>query len=97
MNQDQLYYVVNSGCDDWTRGLVRISDEDFPNVKAFIENLNKNSTYGCMPTIAVYKVDMDLFRKKTDDDTCEENWLYMDGEVYVLRDRFDYDGRERVI
>lgn len=97
MNQDQLYYVVNSSCDDETRGLVRISDEDFPKFKAFIENLNKNSTYGCMPTIAVYKVEMDSFRKKTDDDNVVRNWLYLDDEVYVLGRWYLYDEPERVI
>ena len=38
---EKLYYIVNSGCDAITRGLARISDEDFPKFKTFIKNLNK--------------------------------------------------------
>ena len=51
-----LYYIENMGCDDTTHGLARMSDEEFAVFKRVIENLNKNSTYGCMPTIAVYKM-----------------------------------------
>ena len=36
---EKLYYVKNVGCDATTYGLVRISDEDFPKFKSFIENL----------------------------------------------------------
>lgn len=80
---DNLYYVRNCGCDDETTGLVRISDKDFPKFKTFIENLNKNSTYGCMPTIFVYKiVDEALIREATDEDA-DYKCLYLDDKVYV--------------
>ncbi len=55
--ENNLYFIVNSGCDASTYGLARISDEDFPRFKAFIEDLNKNSYYGCMPRISVYIID----------------------------------------
>ena len=55
--KNNLYFIVNSGCDASTFGLARISDEDFPRFKAFIEDLNKNSYYGCMPRISVYIID----------------------------------------
>ena len=53
---EKLYYINNEGCDATTYGLVRISDGDFPKFKSFIENLNKNSTYGCMPKIYIDEV-----------------------------------------
>ena len=80
---DSLYYIKNIGCDDETCGLVRISDEDLPKFKTFIENLNKNSTYGCMPTISVFKISEDLIREATDEDR-EEELLYLDDKKYVL-------------
>ena len=40
---DNLYYIVNMGCDDETHGLAIISDEEFPRFKQIIEDLNKNS------------------------------------------------------
>ena len=83
---ENLYYIDNVGCDDETVGLVRISDEDFPKFKKFIENLNKNSKYGCMPKIYVYKIDMNLLREKNDDDE-RYAYLYLDDKIYVLRDR----------
>ena len=41
-----LYYIENMGCDDTTRGLARMTDEEFAVFKRVVENLNKNSTYG---------------------------------------------------
>ena len=50
---NKLYFIANSGCDATTHGIARIADEDFDKFKTIIENLNRNSHYGCMPTIAV--------------------------------------------
>ena len=63
---DNLYFIANSGCDATTYGIARISDKDFLKFKAIIENLNKNSYYGCMPTIAVYKIDIKQLREFED-------------------------------
>lgn len=79
-----LYYICNGGCDDETCGLARISDEDFPKFKEIIENLNKNSTYGCMPTIVVYRIDEGLIREATDDDQ-DSALLYFEGKKYALK------------
>lgn len=96
-----LYYVKNCGCDDITTGLVEISDEDFPKFKQFIENLNKNSTYGCMPTIGVYAVDWDMFHEKTEEDDDSWDYLYFGDRVFVPNDSTTYwlykDKIERVI
>lgn len=47
----KLYFIENCGCDATTRGLIRLNEQDFIKFKEFVQNLNKNSTYGCMPTI----------------------------------------------
>lgn len=92
---ETVYYIENCGCDDTTHGLVRISDEDFPKFKEFIENLNKNSHYGCMPTIDVYKVSMDEFREvvyipglfRGDDGWVDRDYLFhLDGKTYTFTD-----------
>ena len=81
---DQLYYIENVGCDDETCGLARISDDDFPKFKTFIENLNKNSTYGCMPKIYVYKIVEGLIKNYEGDQTESGRILHLDGQMYVL-------------
>lgn len=90
---NNLYYIENVGCDDTTHGLTRMTDDQFEMFKNIIENLNKNSTYGCMPTINVYKIDDSFIRPARDDDSSE--WiLYMDDRMYVLD---CYIGVERVV
>lgn len=82
-----LYCVRNIGCDDETIGLAIIPDEYFPQFKKNIENLNKNSTYGCQPTIFVYKITMDDLREATYEDL-DYKRLYLDDKVYVLTKDF---------
>lgn len=79
-----LYYIENVGCDDITHGLARMTDEEFAVFKRVVENLNKNSTYVCMPTIEVYRIDDSFIRQATDDDS-SDNILYMDEGKYVLK------------
>ena len=82
-----LYYIENVGCDDTTHGLARMTDDQFATFKSIIENLNKNSTYRCMPTINVYKIDDSFVRPARDTDSrC--NILYMDDREYVLADLY---------
>ena len=68
---DNLYYIVNMGCDDETR------------FKQIIEDLNKNSQYGCMPTISIYKIDGSLIRPANDTDSAYDI-LYLNNAKYVL-------------
>lgn len=77
---ESLYYICNEGCDDTTEGLAIISDEDFPKFKKIIEELNMNSTYECMPTIAVYKIDESMIREYTDDMYGDP--MYLNGKRY---------------
>lgn len=93
---EKLYYVRNVGCDDETCGLVRISNDEFPRFKKFIENLNKNSTYGCMPEIFVYELsESDIC--PANDNTPDYNRLYLDDSVYTLSDSFSLWRKESVI
>lgn len=84
---NNLYYIRNVGCDDETVGLAQIPDEYFPKFKEIIENLNKNSTYGCMPVIKVYKIDESVIRAANEEDG---DWriLYLEDKKYVLKDNF---------
>ena len=83
---EKLYFVQNCGCDDTTNGLVIIKDDDFSKFKEFIQNLNRNSTYGCMPTIHVYKVDPSRFRAATEED--DGKHLYLNGKDYTSKCSF---------
>lgn len=81
----KLYYIQNLGCDDTTCGLIRISDEEFPKFKSFLENLNRNSTYGCMPVIYLYEIQEDDIQKWDENENCDYERLYLDGEIYALK------------
>lgn len=94
-----LYFIVNSGCDASTYGLARISDEDFPRFKAFVENLNKNSWYGCMPRISVYIIDpADLVEIQYDpnlpvyeQEVMRDEVFYLEGKTYTFaKHNFNY-------
>lgn len=94
IENSDLYYIVNCGCDDSTKGLAIIPKEHFDKFKSFIEDLNKNSTYGCMPTIEVYKIDESIIRPATDEDI-PDNILHLNGNKYVLKDSsIIYDERK---
>lgn len=92
----KLYYIENYGCDDVTCGLALIPDEYFSKFKEFIENLNKNSTYGCQPTIYVYDITLDNLREATEEDS-DVSRLYLGGDVFVLKDWRYSDKHEPII
>lgn len=101
---DRLYYIENEGCDATTYGLARISDEDFPKFQSIIKNLNKNSWYGCMPKIKVYRVEESDMREMSDDedtDAFDDYIFHLDGKRYTFaRDdgwRICTCDRERVV
>lgn len=96
MNEN-LYFIANKGCDATTYGLVRIKDEEFPRFKEMIENLNKNSYYGCMPVISAYKIKMDDLKEYIenpklepwdDDYVGKENIFYLDDKTYTFREKY---------
>ncbi len=77
-----LYYIENVGCD-LTKGLAVIPDEFWNIFQTTIEDLNKNSTYGCMPKIVVYKIDENMIKEATKDDM-KYDIMYLNGNKYVL-------------
>lgn len=81
---EELYYIMNIGCDDVTHGLAIIPKEFFNTFKEIIENLNKNSQYSCMPTIEVYKINKDILREAEEHDK-PYNILHLDEKKYVLK------------
>lgn len=78
-----LYYIENRGCDDTTKGLAIIPDKFWDIFEATIENLNENSSYCCMPRIAVYKIDETMIREAIEEDIDYEV-MYLNGSKYVL-------------
>lgn len=82
-----LYLIRNCGCDDTTHGLALMTDNQLEFFKTIIENLNKNSTYGCMPTIEVYRIEEDLLREATEEDS-KEDIMHLDDAKYVLKDKW---------
>lgn len=102
----QLYLVENSGCNVTTYGLVWVRDSEFPRFREFIENLNKNSHYGCMPTIAVYKADMSEFKEIVydpskdcwDEDYVDKDYLlYLDGKTYTFVEEYGHFNKREVV
>lgn len=96
---DNLYFIENQGCDATTYGLVVINDDEFPRFKAFIENLNKNSYYGCMPVISVYKISMDDLKEFNynpntecwdDDYVDKDNIFYLGDKTYTFAKEYFY-------
>ena len=50
------YKILNIGCDDKTEGVFEFTKEQFEFLNNVFEELNKNSTYGCMPKIHIDEV-----------------------------------------
>ena len=50
------YKILNRGCDDETEGIFEFTKEQFEFLNNVFEELNKNSTYGCMPTIYIDEI-----------------------------------------
>lgn len=47
------YKITNVGCDDITEGIFALTEEQYEFLNNLFEELNKNSTYGCMPKIYI--------------------------------------------
>ena len=91
--ENNLYFIENAGCDAVTCGLVSISDEDFEKFESFINNLNKNSYYDCMPVISVYKISIDDLKEikynadaayGDDDYVSKDEVFYFDNKTYTF-------------
>ena len=51
------YEINNLGCDDETTGVFEFTEEQFEFLKEVFTELNKFSTYSCMPTIDIYPIE----------------------------------------
>lgn len=99
------YYIINTGCDDETYGLVRLPDHlstskivhletNLSIIREIIQNLNKNSTYSCKPTISIYQIPDSMIRPATNEDIAvddslvwgntKEDILYTNQGIFVL-------------
>ena len=47
------YKIRNIGCDDETEGVFELTEEQYEFLNKTFEELNKNSTHGCMPKIYI--------------------------------------------
>ena len=95
--ENNLYFIENEGCDATTYGLIMLTEQEFPKFKAFVENLNKNSYYGCMPTISVYKIGMDDIKEINynpnaecwdDDYVDKEEVFYLNDKTYTFANKY---------
>jgi hypothetical protein len=84
-NGERLYHITNSGCDDDTFGLAIIKDEHFPAFAEIIRNLNKNSTYSCMPTITVCEIKPEFLCEATDSSALGSR-MYLGDKQYIVKD-----------
>ena len=51
------YKIENIGCDDETVGVFEFTDEQADFLNSVFTELNKISTYGCMPRIYIKSVE----------------------------------------
>lgn len=47
------YNIINIGCDDETEGIFELTEEQAEFLQKVFTELNKNSSYGCMPKIYI--------------------------------------------
>jgi hypothetical protein len=51
--EKKKYDICNMGCDDETQGTFEFTEEQYRFLDEVFTELNKNSTYGCMPQIFI--------------------------------------------
>lgn len=92
-----LVLIVNSGCDDTTKGLVEVNEKELNLLCETFYFLNKNSSYGCMPTIELYKIQEDKLRElpligdlKEEDFNTKDVLYFKDGKRFTFLEYLDY-------
>lgn len=53
----EIYIISNIGCDDETYGNFEFTKEQFEFLNSVFTELNKNSSYPCMPTIYIDPIE----------------------------------------
>ncbi len=51
------YLIVNRGCDDHTKFILELTDEELKTIIKFCDENNKASDYSCKPEIEVFEYD----------------------------------------
>lgn len=75
------YLISNIGCDDRTYLIAEFTDVEAEFLKNLFDRINKNSSYGCQPTIYIKKIKV-IFEKKLE----EYNDWYDYGYVAIYGD-----------
>ena len=98
--------IENIGCDDSTFGIAKFSDDGLLEFVKAVRELNRNSTYHCMPKIRLYELKADdlicvgsiqdykdySVINNENVDTYPNYPLYFDGKCYVLKNgRVDFN------
>lgn len=89
-----LVLIRNYGCDDTTTGLAQFNtEEELEKFIKIINDLNENSTYGCMPSIGLYEINQEDIVKLSlaETEVEEKDILYLDGEKYILAYKDEWD------
>ena len=89
----KTYLIANYGCDDKTCGVFELTDKQFAFLKKLFEQLNKNSSYGCQPTIHIIynfeKIEGN-YKDKWDYQCKTDDWLHrieeIDGNLYKINE-----------
>ncbi len=76
------YYIENMGCDDITKAIVEMSDNELETFIKICKELNKKSTSQCQPSIAIYRYD-ECEIEQYEDDT----WIYTNNAKDLLEER----------
>jgi len=90
--EKQLYFIENMGCDATTFGIIELTDNELKKIVEMCSNLNKNSTYGCMPVISIYRTKWEYFKEVTnlngecwdDDFVDKEERYYINNKCYTF-------------
>lgn len=64
--------INNMGCDDTTYTIMDLEENELQFLIKFANENNKNSKYGCQPSIAIYK----NFTINRDEDDYDESYIW---------------------
>lgn len=104
MNKN-LYLIENSGCDATTYGIYELSTQELNTFKQLVENLNKNSYYGCMPTISIYEISWDDLKEVhtvvldcfDEGYVSNEDKLYFEDKIFTWKEQYSRWNNRKLI
>ena len=99
MMDANLYFIHNIGCDDGTIGIAYLTDEEFELFKAVLSNLNRNSSYTCMPRIEVYEITEEDIEEVDQDSqiVAARDILWLGKKAYTLKNTYNYWNQKSII